>query len=142
SLAAVVAIVLVIGPPIHAGAPLDVNVKEVRAPASAVRTTIEVKDLVPDRFRKVIDGGGLLHLRLQGELWESRPVWDRLVYPAIVRVIQITRDTVPASPMPMTLDLGNADRVAASGRYYVHVIATLGTLAEREADEVGDAVFG
>ena len=27
-------------------------------------------------------------------------------------------------------------------KYYVHVVATLGTLAEREAEDVGDAVFG
>jgi hypothetical protein len=38
--------------------------------------------------------------------------------------------------------MGNANRVTASGHYFVHVIATIGTLAEREADEVGDAVFG
>jgi hypothetical protein len=69
-------------------------------------------------------------------------VWDRLVYPAIVRVIRMTRSTPPPNPMPVTLDLGDTNRIAASGRYYLHVIATLGTLAERDVDEVGDAVFG
>jgi hypothetical protein len=162
SLAAVVlvAVVLVLGPPIHAGAPLDVNVKEVRAPASAVRTTVEVRDLVPDRFRKVIDGGGLLHLRVQAELWESRPVWDRLVYPAIIRMFRVGRRppsreitiddasgstaSYPAVPNPLEviLDLGARDRVASAQQYYVHVIATIGTLAERDVDDVGDAVFG
>ena len=44
--------------------------------------------------------------------------------------------------MPVVVDLGAAARVTPAERYYVHVIATLGTLAEREADEVGDAVFG
>ena len=44
--------------------------------------------------------------------------------------------------MPVVVELGAAARLAPAGRYYVHVIATLGTLAEREADEVGDAVFG
>ena len=50
----------------------------------------------------------------------------------------------PAAPqsLPVTLDLGDAKRLAAAERYYVHVVATLGTLAEREVDEVGDAVFG
>ena len=42
----------------------------------------------------------------------------------------------------MQIDLGATDRIVATGRYYLHVIATLGTLAERDADEVGDAVFG
>jgi len=101
----------------------------------------------------------VLHLRLQAELWESRPVWDRLVYPALVRVFRFRRTTggglavtnpdgtattYPAAPkvLPVALDLGDAKRVAAAQRYYVHIIATLGTLAEREVDEVGDAVFG
>jgi hypothetical protein len=44
--------------------------------------------------------------------------------------------------MPIDVALGDAARVSASARYYVHVIATLGTLAEREVDDVGDAVFG
>ena len=44
--------------------------------------------------------------------------------------------------MPVALDLGEASRITPAERYYVHVIATLGTLADREADEVGDALFG
>ena len=44
--------------------------------------------------------------------------------------------------MPFVVDLGDTARLTAAERYYVHVIATLGTLAEREVDEVGDAVFG
>ena len=88
----------------------------------------------------------MLHLRLQAELWESRPVWDRLVYPALVRVLRFKRaaggalsvtnpdgtaTTYPAAPrsLPVALDLGDAKRVTAAQRYYVHIIATLGTLA-------------
>jgi hypothetical protein len=162
SLAAVVLIAagLLVGVPVHAGAPLDVDIKEIHAPTTEVRTTIEVRDLVPDRFRKVIEGGGLLHLRVQAELWESRPVWDRLVYPAIVRMFrvgrrpsgrEITIDEPSGSsssyaaipnPLQLILDLGARDRVARAQQYYVHVMATVGTLAERDVDEVGDAVFG
>jgi hypothetical protein len=140
-------------------AALEVQVKEVRGPGAAVTATIELRDLVPDRFRKTLDEGGALHLRLQAELWESRPVWDRLVYPASVRVLHLRRapsdgvsitdangasSTYPDTPksLPVALDLGDPKRVTAAERYYVHVIATLGTLAEREADDVGDAVFG
>ena len=109
--------------------------------------TVELRDVLPDRFRKLVEDGGVLHLRVQTELWESRPVWDRLVYPAIVRVFRLGRapaartisitDTSGAAPTPMPdplpviVDLGNRDRVTASERYYVHVVATLGTLAER-----------
>jgi hypothetical protein len=140
-------------------AALEVQVKDLRAPASVVTTTIELRDVLPDRFKKTLEGGGILHLRVQAELWESRPVWDRLVYPAIVRVFRFTRGsadglsitdpsgattTYPAPPrsVPVVVALGDMKRLTAAERYYVHVIATLGTLAEREVDEVGDAVFG
>src|SRR5439155_3371029 len=52
-----------------------------------------------------------------------------------------TYPSIPAT-MPVVVDLGDRSRLTVSEKYYVHVIATLGTLAEREADEVGDAVFG
>jgi hypothetical protein len=139
---------------------LDLQVKEVRAASSIVQTTIEIRDVVPERFRKVLDTGNVLHLRLQAELWESRPVWDRLVYPAITRVFRLARaasggdvsisdnagltTAYPAvpNPLPLRLDLGHRDRVSASQKYYVHAVITLGTLAEREVDAAGDAVFG
>jgi len=139
---------------------LDLQVKEVRTPASTVRATIEVRDLVPDRFKKTLEAGSALHLRLQAELWESRPVWDRLVYPAITRVFRFARAAsggdvsiadsdgqpttyraVPAA-LPVVVDLGSRDRVSATQKYYVHVVATLGTIAERDVDAAGDAVFG
>jgi hypothetical protein len=98
-------------------------------------------------------------LRVQTEVWEARPVWDRLVYPAIVRVFRFTRGAnntlsitepdgsvasateVPRA-IPIDVSLGDPSRITASERYYVHAIATIGTLAEREVDDVGDAVFG
>jgi hypothetical protein len=140
-------------------AALEVEVKAVRTPAGAVSAVVELRDIIPDRFKKTIDEGGALHLRVQAELWEARPVWDRLVFPAIVRVFRFTRGagsslsivdpngvvaTSQDAPraMPIDVALGDAARVSASARYYVHVIATLGTLAEREVDDVGDAVFG
>jgi hypothetical protein len=154
-----IALVLALAAP--AAAELDVQVKDVQTPASAVRTTIELRDILPDRFKKMMmDDGRVLHLRVQAELWESRPIWDRLVYPAIVRVFRLGRApagrnvaitdpdgaavTYPAIPstMPVVVDLGDRNRVTLTEKYYVHVVATLGTLAETEADEVGDAVFG
>jgi len=139
---------------------LSVDVKEIRAASATVHATIQIRDVIPDRFKKIIERGGQLHLRLQAELWESRPVWDRLVYPAIVRVFRMAhrppgRDltiddasgvsTVVASmpnPWEVLVDLGGRDRIASPEHYYLHVVATIGTLAERDAEEVNDAVFG
>jgi len=140
-------------------AAFDVQVKDVHAQAQTVRATIEIRDVVPDRFKRVLDDGGPLHLRVEAELWESRPVWDQLVYPAIIRIFRVaqraaTRDIAvddangttayPAVPNPMAiqLDLGGRGRIVNDGRYYLRVIATLGTVAERDVDDAEDAVFG
>lgn len=136
--AAALAIVMAADP----SAALEVQVKDVKTDAAVVRASLELKDLIPDRFKRLLDDNGSLHLRVQAELWESRPVWDRLVYPAVVRSVRFTPASRPPNPMPIQVELGNRDRIAATGRYYLHVIATLGTLAERDADDVGDAVFG
>lgn len=141
-------------------AALGANVREVHAAGSTVRAVVTIRDVIPGRFAKIIERGGQLHLRVQAEFWENRPVWDRLVYPAIIRMLRLTRPpgsadleiddsagrsttygTTP-NPLELAIDLGNADRIASAGRYYVHVVATVGTLAERDVNEVGDAVFG
>jgi len=145
---------------VSAAGPLDVRVGELRAPADTVSATVELRDVLPERFRKLVEDGGVLHLRVQTELWQRRPTWDRLVYPAIVRVLRLARGasgrevavtsaggavaSYPAlpNPMPIVVDIGRAERLNAGERYYVHTVATLGTLAEREADSVSDALFG
>jgi hypothetical protein len=139
---------------------LSVDVKELRRSASNVQATIQLRDVIPDRFKKIVDRGGQLHLRVQAELWESRPVWDRLVYPTIIRMFRMAHrppsreltidDAAGAStayaampnPWDVLLDLGAADRIESAERYYVRVIATIGTLADRDADDLNDAVFG
>jgi len=157
--ARVLAIALMLPAAAAPASALDVEVKGVRTVGAAVTTAIELRDVIPDRFRKTLVEGGVLHLRVQAEMWEARPVWDRLVYPVIVRVFRFTQganaaltmtdaagtvSTTQEAPrsMPMDVPLGDRGRVDPSGRYYVKVVATLGTLAEREVDDVGDAVFG
>lgn len=141
-------------------AALEVRVKDVRVASNVVGVAVDVRDLLSDRFKRVLDDGGVLHLRVQAELWQSRPVWDRLVYPAIVHVFRLARAVsgrdlavtdqggavttyaaIP-NPMPVVVELGKPDRLTAAEHYYVRVIATFGTLADREVDDVGDAVFG
>src|SRR5260221_5734512 len=138
------AMVLALSALLVAAAPasaLDVEVKGLHTAGAAVITAIELRDVIPERFRKTLVEGGILHLRVQAELWESRPVWDRLVYPAIVRVFRFTRGpadglsitdpsgattTYPAPPrsVPVIVDLGDTKRLTATEPYYVHVIAT------------------
>src|SRR2546422_11512030 len=68
---------------------LELMIKNVRTPASTVTANIEVRDVLPDRFKRLIDDGGVLHLRVEAELWESRPVRDRLLSPPIFTVFRL-----------------------------------------------------
>jgi hypothetical protein len=141
-------------------AALEVRVKDVHAPSTNVGASIELRDVLPDRFKKLLDDGRVLHLRVQTELWESRPVWDRLVYPAMIRVLRFARaasgreititDSAGAAttyaavpnPLAIAIDIGRSDRLVKAERYYVHVVATVGTIADRDIDDVNDALFG
>ena len=100
---------------------LDVEVKGLHTAGAAVTTAIELRDVIPERFRKTLVEGGVLHLRVQAELWEARPVWDRLVYPAIVRVFRFTP--------------GAYANGVASGSYIRLVLAVITTV------ELDDPIF-
>jgi hypothetical protein len=139
---------------------LEATVIEIRASGLTVRAAIDIKAAFPEKFKTLLEDGATLHLRVQTELWESRPVWDRLVRPASVSTFRLTRDSAtrtlsvaePGGPatsypsypdrLPIRVDVAPADRIEEARRYYLHAIATLGILAEREVDELGDAVFG
>src|SRR4051812_46976304 len=94
-LAAVLGMVLAAAP----ARALELQVKEIKNAASVLRASLEIRDLVPDRFKRLLDENGALHLRIQAELWESRPVWDRLVYPALVQVVRMTPANLPPNPL-------------------------------------------
>lgn len=141
-------------------AALDVQIKDLRAANAVVTASVDLRDVLPDRFKQVVDQGGVVHLRVETEVWERRPVWDRLVYPAVVRVFRLARTpsgrevtvtdpeglvtthpTMP-NPLPISVRIGSADRLNGAARYYAHIVATLGTIAQREIEDAGDAVFG
>jgi hypothetical protein len=141
-------------------AALGVDVKDLRVAAADVTASVELRDVLPERFRQTVDQGGVVHLRIHAEVWEKRPVWDRLVYPSVVRVFRLARTPSgrefavyepeggftlhPGVPDPLRLSVrvGSADRLTNAARYYAKVIATLGTLAEHEITDAGAAVFG
>lgn len=139
---------------------LEARVSEVRAVGPRVRAAVDLRDLFPEKFRQILQSGGALHLRVQAELWEDRPLWDRLVRPAIVTVFRVVRDpataqiaisdafgpVLSAAPYPDTVpvrvDVAPADAIAEGRRYYLRMIATVGTIAERDIEDTGEAVFG
>jgi hypothetical protein len=151
------AIVIAAGARVHA---LDARIVELRAVGPMVRATVDLRDLFPEKFRDVLNAGSPLHVRVQAELWEDRPLWDRIVRPALITVFRIVRDPItsriavsdvvgtvqstPAPPDPLSLrvDVAPAEAVSNSGRYYLRLIATVGTLAQKDIEQAGDAAFG
>jgi hypothetical protein len=139
---------------------LGTRLTELRVAGGSIKASLEIRDMFPAKFQAVLEEGAAIHLRLQIELWEDRPVWDRLAQPAVVTVCRIVLDpstrqvTVadrygevsrqPAWQEPLMLrpDLGRADALSDGARYYVRVLATLGTIAEKESDRASKVVFG
>jgi hypothetical protein len=150
-------LVLGIAPPASA---LETRLTELRVAGGSIRASLEIRDIFPAKFQAVLEEGAAIHLRLQIELWEDRPVWDKLAQPAVVTVFRIALDQAtrqvtvtdrygelsrqPAWQEPLTLrpDIGRADALSDSARYYVRVLATLGTIVEKETERASKAVFG
>ena len=148
---------LFIAAPAHA---LETRVTEIRTIGPTVRAAVDLRDIFPEKFRQIVQSGGSLYVRVQAELWEDRPVWDRLVRPAIVTVFRIVRDPTTAriaisdafgsvaslepfpDVVPVRVEVAAADAVDERSRYYLRMITTVGTIAEREIADAGDAVFG
>jgi hypothetical protein len=141
-------------------AALEARVVEMRVAGGSLFAAIELKDLFPAKFQSVLEGGAAIHLRLQVELWEDRAVWDKLAQPAAVTVFRIALDSqsrqvkvadqygevssLPAyqEPLPLRIDLGRAGSLGDGTQYYVRVLATLGTIAEKESTTASNVVFG
>jgi hypothetical protein len=139
---------------------LETRLTELRVAGGSIRASLEIRDLFPAKFQAVLEEGPAIYLRLQIELWEDRPVWDKLVQPAVVTVLRIALDPAtrqvkvtdrygelsrqPAWQEPLTLrpDIGRADALSDGARYYVRVLSTLGTIVEKETERASKAVFG
>lgn len=139
---------------------LEARISEIRTVGQTVRAAVDMRDAFPDKFRQILQSGGTLHMRIQTEIWEDRPVWDRLVRPAIVTVFRIVRDPATAQvaiseafgppqsfagypdPLPLRVDAAPADAVSDSSRYYLRIVATIGTIAEKDVKQADEAVFG
>jgi hypothetical protein len=157
--ALLLAVLTVLGAAAPAAA-LETRVTEVRLAGGTLRAAIEIRDMFPAKFQSILTERGSLHLRLQLELWEDRSIWDRLAQPALVTVFRIILDPStrqvsvsdqygevsrqPAWQEPLTvrLDIGRAESVDDGNKYYLRTLATLGTIAEKEATQAGEAVFG
>ncbi|HEU4691777.1 MAG TPA: hypothetical protein VFS23_25610 [Vicinamibacterales bacterium] len=138
---------------------METRILELRAVGPTLRASLDLRDIFSEKFLEVLDGGNPLHVRIQAELWEDRPVWDKLVRPAIVSAFRIIRDpnkhitvqdpfgviaSLPdnATPVPLRVEVAPTSLVNDATKYYLKLVATVGTIQAEEAVDTGEAVFG
>jgi len=139
---------------------LETKLVELRVAGGSLFAGLELKDLFPAKFQAVLEDGAAIHLRLQIELWEDRPVWDKLAQPAVISVFrmvldpqsrvvrvadqygEVSRQPAWQEPLSLRIDLGRADSLGDGARYYVRALATLGTIVEKETAKASSVVFG
>ncbi|HET7698907.1 MAG TPA: hypothetical protein VFK57_24525 [Vicinamibacterales bacterium] len=139
---------------------LDTKVIEIRVAGGSLFAALELRDLFPAKFQAILEDGAAIHLRLQLELWEDRPVWDKLANPAAVSVFrmvldrqtravkvadqygEVSRQPAWQEPLSLRIDLGRPDALSDGTRYYIRALATLGTIAEKESAAASNVVFG
>jgi hypothetical protein len=158
-LALIVTLVLLAGhaSPLFA---LETKLVELRVAGGSLFAALELREIFPPKFQTILNDGAAIHLRLQLELWEDRPVWDKLANPAIVTVFrmvldpqtrvvrvadqygEVSRQPSWQEPLSLRVDLGRPDKLADGARYYIRALATLGTIAEKESAAASNVVFG
>ena len=139
---------------------LQARLIEIRLAGGNLFAGLELRELFPEKFQTILQDGAAIHLRLQVELWEDRPVWDKLANPAVVSVFrmvldpqtravrvadqygEVSRQPAWQEPLSLRIGLGRPDGLADGARYYVRALATLGTIAEKESAAAGNMVFG
>ena len=138
---------------------METRILEIRAVGPTLRASLDLRGIFSEKFLEVLDGGNPLHVRIQVELWEDRPVWDKLVRPAIVSAFRIIRDpkkqiivqdpfgviaSLPdhATPVPLRVEVVPTSLVNDAAKYYLKLVATVGTIHADEAVDTGEAVFG
>ena len=152
----VLLIVLVSAPALTA---FEIKVAQLRVFSSRVTATLALQDLLRDRFLEIVQQGSAVFVQVQADLWEDRRVADRLALttPALQyrvdrgaeRGVVITDQYGNRSnhedlraPLPVRLDLGPATSLADDRAYYLRAQVTAATVADREIDQVGAAIFG
>ncbi|HVD94329.1 MAG TPA: hypothetical protein VNC21_18660 [Vicinamibacterales bacterium] len=141
-------------------AALEARLTEMRVAGGSIRAALEIREMFPAKFQAILEEGGAIHLRLQIELWEDRPVWDKLAQPSVITIFRIVLDPAtrqvtvadrygevsrqPAWQEPLVLmtNLGRADALSDTAQYYVRALITLGTIAEKDTAKTTNAVFG
>jgi hypothetical protein len=107
----------------------------------------------------VLQEGQAIFLQLQAELWEERRIADRMALTTPALTYRIVRDSSQGvivtsqfgeraphadrrAPLPLSVDLGPASVLMDQSRYYLRAQVTAATVADRDIDQFGTAIFG
>ncbi|MBI4266392.1 MAG: hypothetical protein HY657_18625 [Acidobacteria bacterium] len=148
--------VLLSAPPASA---LELRVAQFRASASRVAVTMELRDLLRDKFLELIREGRSIFLQVQAELWEDRRIADRLTLTTPVLTYRVVGNveagvvitdqygngathTDVRLPVPVRVDLGPASSILDDRSYYLRAQVTAATVADSDIDQMGAAIFG
>jgi hypothetical protein len=139
-------------------AALEVRVAQVRAASTRVAATLELRDLLRDGFLEILRRGRSIFLQVEAELWEDRRIADRLTLTTSPLTFRIDADGAgivvvsqsgdraaygdPTAPLPLRVDVGPASVLVDDRAYYLRAAATAATVAERDIEQVGTAIFG
>jgi hypothetical protein len=140
-------------------AALEMRVEQVRAASARVAATLELRDVLRDRFLDIVRQGQSIFLQLQAELWEQRRLADRLALTTPALTYRIAGDggggmvitsqfgeRVPHAdarlPVALRVDVGPASVLVDERAYYLRAQVTLATIADRDIDQFGTAIFG
>ena len=143
----------------QAAAALEMRMAQLRVADARVAMTVELRDLLRDRFLEFIEQGRAIFVEVQTELWEDRRLTDRLALTTPPIVYRVLRDATRGilitdqygnrsthaderAPLPVRVDVGPASTLADDRSYYVHAVATAATFADRDIDQMGVAIFG
>ena len=140
-------------------AALEMRVEDIRAASARVSATLELRDLLRARFLDVVRQGQSIFLQLQAELWEQRRLADRLALTTPALTYRIVGDGASGmvivsqfgdraahadvrQPVPLRVDVGPASVLVDDRAYYLRAQVTLASIADRDIDQFGTAIFG
>jgi hypothetical protein len=132
---------------------------QVRVAASRLAATFELRDLLRGKFLDLVQQGRSIFLQVRAELWEDRRITDRLTLTTAPLTYRLMGDgqrglvmtnqygdrsvqTELPMVVPLRIDLGPASVLADDRAYYLRAQVTAATVADREIDQWGTAIFG
>lgn len=135
------------------------RVAQLRVAGPRLTVTLELRDLLRDSFLTLVQQGRAVFLQVQSELWEDRRVADRLALTTPELTFRVDRDAERGvvitdqygnrsthadlkMPLPVRIDLGPASTLADDRSYYFRAQVTAATVADRDIEHVGTAIFG